>query len=264
MIHIASAHPRGTIIVASAAQPRFFEYSASMERLKVPMGTRYFIERGCDVVTNFNEGLKKAEGEWVWFLGDDHAFDEDCLLKLLDHQVDVVVPIAPIKIAPWGPCVMHGPTDGRIWHENMPLYTWEELSGHGLYALPQGDFIGQAGMVVRKHVLDAIGYPWFKAGQLDPGRMQEDMYFCHELQQRGYTVWVDRDIIFDHWFIMGVTARRHHGQWVPALKTGQSVVVLPDARGIKEINIGNGTPRVTWRVPRSLEEADEAAAREHA
>lgn len=222
-----------------------------MEALKVPQGTRYFIQRGCDVVTNFNDGLKKAEGEWVWFLGDDHSFSEDTLLRLLNHHVDVVVPIAPIKIAPWGPCIMHGPTDGsRVWHENMPLYTWSEVSGPGLMELPQGDFIGQAGMLVRKHVLDDIGYPWFKAGQLDPGRMQEDMTFCRELQQRGYTVWIDQDLVFDHWFITGVTARKHQGQWVPALRSGHTVVVLPDAQGIQQVSQGEGTPRVTWRVPR--------------
>ena len=256
MIHVPSKHAPGTIILASAAQPRYFEFSASMERLKVPQGTRYFIERGCDVTTNFNNGLKKMEGEWVWFLGDDHQFHEDTLMKFLDHQVDVVVPISPCKVAPWAPCVMHGPTDGRIWHENMPLYTWAELSGDGLMALPTGDFIGQAGMLVRKPVLDQIGYPWFKCGQFDPGRLQEDIHFCRTMQQLGYTVWVDRDVIFDHWFIMGVTARKHDGQYVPALKTGNSVVVLPDARGIENLNRGAGESRVKWTVPRDLDEAD--------
>lgn len=254
MIHVPSRHQPGTIILASAAQPRFFEFAASMERLKVPAGTRYFIERGCDVTANFNAGLKKMEGAWAWFLGDDHKFDEETLLRFLDHDVDVVVPISPTKIAPWAPCVMHGPTDGRVWHEDMPLYTWNELSGRGLFELPKGDFIGQAGMLVRKPVLDAVGYPWFKCGQFDPGRLQEDIHFCKTVQDLGYTIWVDQDVIFDHWFIMGVTARRHEGQYVPALQSGKHIVVLPDAKGIKEVSRGEGTPRVTWRVPTSLED----------
>ena len=256
MIHVQSEHAAGTIILASAAQPRFFEYNVSMERLKVPAGTRYLMERGCSVVDNFNNGLKKATGDWVWFLGDDHSFEDDTLLTLLDHRVDVVVPISPTKVAPWAPCVLHGPSDGRVWHPDMPLYGWDELSGEGLMALPTGDFIGQAGMLVKKPVLDQIGYPWFKCGQLDPGRLQEDMFFCRELQQLGYTVWVERDIIFDHWFIMGVTARKHHGAWVPAIKTGDKTVILPDAKGVRELVIGDGTSRVKWHLPHTPEQMD--------
>lgn len=255
MQHIPSVHPKGTIILASAVQPRYYEFTHAMERLKVPAGTKWFHERSCDATSNFNSGLKKVVGDWVWFMGDDHQFHEDTLLKLLDRQVDVVVPISPCKVPPWAPCVLHGPTDGRVWHENMPLYTWDELSGDGLLPLPVGDFIGQAGMLIRKSVLDRLSYPWFEAGQLDSGRMQEDLHFCRKLQQLGITVHIDQDVIFDHWFIMGVTARKHQGQYVPALRIGDSVMVLPDAKGIKEVTIGHGTPRVKWKLPHTMEEA---------
>jgi hypothetical protein len=44
-----------------------------------------------------------------------------------------------------------------------------------------------------------------------------------------FTVWVDQTTIFDHWFPMGVTAKRHNGKWVPALRSGAGTIVLPDA-----------------------------------
>lgn len=237
-----STHPAGTILLASAAQPRYYEYTTSTEGMIAPKGSRYLIERGCSVVDNFNTGVRKATGDWVWFLGDDHSFQPDTLMKLLDRNVDVVVPISPIKVAPFTPCVIHGPSDGRIWHPDMPLYEWSELSGEGLMALPQGDFIGQAGMLVRKHVLDAIGDPWFKCGQLDPGRLQEDMFFCREIQQKGFTVWVDRDIIFNHWFINGVTAVKHKGEYVPAIISGGRTMALPDLKGIRDLNMNLRLP----------------------
>ena len=241
MVHIeGTGHPVGTIIVAAGIQPRYYEFQMALEGLRVPAGTKLHIERSCDITQNFNKGVKKMTGEWVWFLGDDHSFSPDLLLRLLNHGVDVVVPITPCKVAPWMPCVMHGPLDGEtIWHEDMPLYRWDELSGEGLLAFPVGDFIGQAGMLVQKPVLDTLGYPWFKAGQLDRGRLQEDMMFCHELQQLGYTIWIDQDVIFDHYFIVGITARKHEGKWVPALKSGATTMVLPDAVPGK---INRGTP----------------------
>lgn len=249
MIHITDTkHLPGTIILAAGVQPRFYEFQMSLDRVYAPVGTKLCIERSCDITQNFNKGVKKMTGEWAWFLGDDHSFDTKLLMRLLDHNVDVVVPITPCKTAPWMPCVIHGPEPNEeIWHEDMLLYRWDELSGEGLLALPKGDFIGQAGMLVRKSVLDRIGYPWFKAGQLDAGRLQEDMMFCREIQQLGYTVWIDRDIIFDHYFIIGVTARKHEGNYVPALKSGTSVIVLPDAAHIKNLNQGQPSrPPVKW------------------
>ena len=232
MIHITdSPHPPGTIILAAGVQPRFYEFQMSLDALQAPTGTKLSVQRSCDITSNFNNGLKTMTGEWAWFLADDHTFAPEILMHLLDKQVDVVVPITPCKVLPWMPCVMHGPDPGEaIWHEDMLLYDWDELSGEGIMALPKGEFIGQAGMLVRKPVLDKIGYPWFKCGQLDPGRLQEDMKFCHDIQSLGYTIWVDQDIIFDHYFIIGVSARRHNGKWVPALVSGKNVMVLPDAK----------------------------------
>ena len=241
-----TGHPPGTVILASGIQPRYYEFTDSVERLQVPAGTIYNVRRSCDVAFNFNRATRDMKGEWAWYLGDDHQFAPDTLLKFLDYDVDVVVPISPCKVAPFMPCVIHGPTDGRIWDDNMLLYTWEELSGDGLMELPKGDFIGQAGMLVKKHVLDAIGDPWFKTGMLDQGRLQEDIWFCHELQKLGVKIWVDRSTIFDHWFIMGVTARKHEGVYAPALRTGATVMVLPDAKPTYEVNVGVGPGNVRW------------------
>lgn len=246
-----SGHEKGTVIVAAATQPRYYEFSLALDALVTPVDSKLNIIRSCDITQNFNDGIKKMIGDWAWFLGDDHSFEPGLLMHLLNHKVDVVVPITPCKSPPWFPCVMHGLPDGKgggYWDEKMPLYHWDELSGNGLLALPYGDFIGQAGMLVRKHVLDKIGYPWFKAGQIDPGRLQEDLTFCKELQTLGYTVWVDQDIIFDHYYMNCITARRHLGKWAPALKSGQGdVVVLPEAKPEEALTPTYvGKARVKW------------------
>jgi hypothetical protein len=222
-----SGYPAGTIVVAAGIQPRYYEFQLSLEGLGAPAGTKLHIERSCDIAQNFNNGVKKMIGDWVWFLGDDHSFSPALLLHFLKRDVDVVVPITPCKGPPYAPCIMHG-IEGE-WRDDMPLYHWDEVSGQGLLPLPQGDFIGQAGMLVKKHVLDRIGYPWFKCGQIDPGRLQEDLTFCRELQQRGYTVHVDQDVIFDHHVPMRITARRVNGQWIPGVGSGAGtdLVLMP-------------------------------------
>ena len=246
MIHLTdNPYPAGTIIVAAGLQPRFYEFHLSLDSVGAPFGSKLVINRSCDIAQNFNNGIRSMVGEWAWFLGDDHSFSPTILMHLLSHKVDVVVPITPTKGAPWRPCILHGPE----WREDLKVYEWSEVSGNGLMALPQWDFIGQAGMLVRKSVLDKIGYPWFKAGQLDKGRLQEDLTFCRELQTLGYTVWVDQDVIFDHHVPICVTARRHNGVWVPALKsTANNVVVLPMGESaVTELKSDYvGVSRVKW------------------
>ena len=261
MVHLpGSGFPFGSILTAAGTQPRYYEFQMSLEGLHVPAGTKLHIERSCDVTQNFNKGVECMIGEWAWFLGDDHAFRPDFLFHLLKRNVDVVVPITPCKIAPWMPCLMHGPKEGeKIWHEDMLLYDWDELSGEGLMALPKGDFIGQAGMLVKKHVLDKLGgYPWFKCGQLDPGRLQEDLTFCHELQNAGFTVWIDQDVIFDHYFMIGVTAKRHDGKWVPALVSGCNTIVLPEAKPMLRVNTEAppGKSKLKWMALTNKETYD--------
>jgi hypothetical protein len=244
--------PPGTVVVAAATQPRFYEFTQSLEHLIAPEGSKQMIVRSCDITQNFNDGIRKMTGEWVWFVGDDHAFEENILMRLLSHNVDVVVPITPCKSAPWMPCMMHGLGEGfeGEWQTKMPLYHWDELSDGGLFELPKYDFIGQACMLVRKSVLDKIGDPWFKCGQLDPGRLQEDLHFCKQLQELNYTVWVDTDIIFDHYFINCVTARKYQGKWCPALKAlDGSAMVIPSAKPKelelhKQYSVGNA--KIKW------------------
>ena len=223
--HAHTGHAPGTIVLAAGGQPRHQEFLDSLANVLVPEGTTQQIVRSCDVAGNFNKGVRAMTGEWVWFLGDDHEFEPDTLLRLLSRQRDVVVPITPCKWPFSYPFVLHGRPDG-LWHDDLQTYSWAELSDSGLAALPVGDFVGQAGMLVRKPALDAIGDPWFKCGKFSEGRLQEDMWFCHELQQLGYTVWLDRNIIFDHYMQARITARKYLGTWTPALKLDTHTVVL--------------------------------------
>ena len=234
-----TGHPAGTIVVPTGAMPRFWEFSDSLEYLIVPEGTRRVKAMGCDIARNLNIGVRRAIGEWVWFLGDDHLFAPDTLLRLLTHQVDVVVPVTPSKMAPWNPCVFHGP-----WSPGMRQYTRDELSAPGLLKLPDGDLIGQAGMLVRKPVLDEIGDPWFKVGRFDPGQLHEDIGFCKELQERGHAVWVDCDLIFEHLMHFGIRYVKHEGTYVPALRSGSTTVILPPYTAPADVPVPDS--RVQW------------------
>lgn len=221
-----TGHEPGTIVLAAHFAGRYHEFWLSMNNLLVPHGTKLNLAVSCDIAFNFNNGTRArlANGTWVWFMGDDHTFEPDLLLKLLDHGKDVVQPLVPTKVAPFRPCLMHGP-----YRKGMPVYTWDEIPGGGLWALPKTDFTGQAGLLVREPVLTALKDPWFSPGQLEPDRVMEDMYFCKSLHEAGYTIWIDCDQVMGHKADIESKPVRIDGRWVPGIVSGRTHLAIPDA-----------------------------------
>jgi hypothetical protein len=220
MQHITSTHAPGTIVVTASSLARYAEFWLSLEALKVPYGTRLIAARGADIPHQLNEGVRRMTGEWCWFLGDDHTFDEQLLLNLLDRKLDVVLPVVPRRDSPFCPVLMHGPVGPK-----MRRYSWTELPVTGLLQIPVGDSAGQAGALVRKPILDLLGDPWFEGGQLTPGRLMEDMYFIQRLHDLNVPLYVDCDQIMPHIANVTITPQRHGGRWYAGHVTAQGPVL---------------------------------------
>jgi len=205
----------------------------------VPRNTKKVRHSSCFTVANRNTCVEDMEGDWIWFVDDDHSFEPLTLMKLLGHmygpaseQVVVATGLYSSKTSPSWPILWHGPYIGR---QN---YSWEELAP-GTFILPQGDLAGTSGMLIRKRVLDDLGgYPWFKCGQLDRGEVSEDFFFCYEVQKLGFEILVDRDIMLPHLGICKFTARRDpDGVYRPEIEptTGErSDAVTPLEEAIRQ------------------------------
>jgi glycosyltransferase involved in cell wall biosynthesis len=203
-----TGHAPGTVIIPAASLARYAEFWISVESLVVPYGTKLISVRGADIPYQLNESIRNMSGEWIFILGDDHTFDPDLLLKLLDRQADVVIPIVPRRDPPFVPVLMHGPIA-----PHMARYNWSELPISGTFQLPKWDSAGQAGAVIRKSVLDKLGDPWFEGGKLTPGRLMEDMYFIQRLHELDIPITIDCDQVMTHIANITVKPFRHEGRW---------------------------------------------------
>jgi hypothetical protein len=227
-----SNFPSGTIGLATGLLPRYWEFTDALDSLEVPEGTILYRRSSCDIAKNLNDCIHSMRGEWIFLLDDDHSFRPDILMRLLahayqpnGHAVDIVLPITTTKMIPLHPLIFHGPWNpsyGPLDSRSlMACYEWREVSAPGLFALPKGDVAGKSGMLIKKFVLDELGYPWFKCGQGDPGILHEDFTLCKELQERGHTIWVDGDIVLDHIHYCVFRAKRDaHGEYHPAIRSG--------------------------------------------
>lgn len=181
------SHPPGTIIVPTNGFVRHVQFVADLFALDKPDGTHIKFTVSSLVTQNLNNALRDMVGEWAWFQADDHTFSPDLLTKLLDHELDAVAPLVVRSSAPnqyvFGNEieVTDEPT-GRKYpaYETLPEFPSEPFTA---------EIVGSAGMLVRKHVLDAIGDPWFES--TDGLYLNEDIVFSQRIRAAGFQITVD-------------------------------------------------------------------------
>jgi hypothetical protein len=179
----------GTVGLVSQPLARYTDFWLSFQALVRPASTKFVFRQGMDVTGNYNGLVEDMSGDWLWIMGDDHTFAPDILLNLLAHDVDVVVPLCLKKDAPFDPVVYEGQEereDGLIYHHVARLPESGMVEVHAA---------GSAGMLIRKHVLDAIDRPVFVT---EKGMQNEDLVFCRRVREAGFRIFCDVDQRMGH------------------------------------------------------------------
>lgn len=213
----------GTICVASGDLARYSRFCNSMMQVEAPPDTRTAWACGLNVAANFNHCIRNMTGEWVWIMGDDHVFAPDTLMRLLAHDVDVVVPVVIRRQPPFIPVLFkQRPPNSVSPMGTFPYIKWSELPQHGLIGPEQGLHVaGSAGMLIRKRVLDQIGDPWFEVGQCGREVINEDAHFCEKLATLGIPLYADLDTWMGHVTPMTIwPSRSANGAWTTAIDMG--------------------------------------------
>lgn len=219
-------HPPGTIIIAGGEFLRFGGFVNSLLDLHRPPGTVTYIKQTVSIVENLNDCIRQMKGEWVHIQADDHIFDNQLLLNLLERDVDVVVPLIIRRSPPYTPLVFKDYAQGKGW---MP-FGFDELPTEGLLEV---EAAGSGGAVIRKHVLDAIGEPWFQYEAGD--KLNEDLYFFRRVREAGFKIYCDVEQVMGHRGMFTIWPYRENGHWGLGLNMGTSsagkqntLVVYPD------------------------------------
>lgn len=232
-----SPHGPGVVGLSCGESARYVEFYACWAGVLVPPGSvqRYGI--GYSTAANSNELIcqMRPRDEWVWIMDDDHAFEPDVLMRLLDRRVPVVVPFYMQRKPPFWPVLysVRNP-DGSCQH-----VTFEELAGKtGLYPIVSA---GKGGVLIRREVIAKLAgaecvcpydyegedakkkrthqpecvWPkttWFE----HRGPIGEDHVFFHEVLQAGFPLWADLDVPLEHITPFKVRPHREDdGTWCP-------------------------------------------------
>jgi len=195
------------------------DFAVALMHHQTPPGAKLIWTKSVDIVGNMNSMVRKMEGDWLWVLGTDHVMDFDLLPRLLEHDVDVVVPLCLKRSPPYDPVVYsHQNEDG-----DYVGYT--DLPETGLVPIHAA---GSAGMLIRRHVLDALEDPVFESH----GGLNEDLTFCAKVRDAGFGIWCDVDAKLGHIGSLSVWPVFRGEEWAIDLNLGNTIV-MPMRRFVK-------------------------------
>lgn len=170
--------------------------------MNAPQGTQVLQQAGLHITKQCNDFVRavlRSDADWLFIMGDDHTFHPLILTRLLARNVDVVVPNCLTRSAPFYP-VQYDKENEDGLHG-----TCDDLPppGTGLHEIHAA---GSAGMLVRRHVLEALPEdPFNTSGALQ----NEDLEFCRRIREAGFKIHVDVDEILGHIGTMRVEPRWH-------------------------------------------------------
>ena len=186
----------GTIGVLSMELSRYANFNAALSALHKPEGTKTLWTAGMSanhltgkpVIDKTNWLCANTIGDWIWILGDDHDFGETALLDLLAHDADIVVPVNISRKMPFDPLVFDKDGKRQDWSVFGANQGLMELDGA----------CGNAGMLIKRHVLEKIPQPWFEWAPKGSPYHGSDLAFCWKARQAGFKVHIDTETVFGH------------------------------------------------------------------
>ena len=216
----------GLVGVIAQDTGRFTQFASSLTGLILPGKSRITWQIGHSVASNCNALCQQTlEGayDWLWLLGDDHAFVPDLLTRLLETDADVAFPLCYTRIPPYRPVVFSENREGL--RRPLSLDSLGEQRDVGIHSG------GSAGVLIRRHVLEGLEEPWFQAGTQEAGgrmEMGEDLYFCDRAREAGFSLKVNLNCLLGHMTTAVVWPLRQPDGWTCGLSlSGGLQVSLP-------------------------------------
>jgi len=225
--------PPGLIGVASSTMGRYREFDITLHSVKKPPASFVRYELSLDIAYNFSNMCRKVlenkDYHWLWILGDDHILEKDILLRLLGRNVDIVAPLCLQRVDPFLPVIYEFRKE--VDKSNIPPNCYWQVNHDWLRdkkGLVEVDACGNAGMLIRRNVIEKIAEDWFRTGWQSSERSGSDLYFCKKAMEAGFKIHVDMDNPIGHIAHMGI--------WPMRKPDGECSVAIRTASDIPDIN----------------------------
>lgn len=136
--------------------------------------------QGNEIAYQRNEVLRHREGDWVLFVDADCIPSFGALDMLLAHDLPLVSGTVLERTAPFAVCAVKSLEPYTRWRaEDLP---------RAVFPVPA---VGTGCLLLREAVIQAVGDPWFRCGQIHPELLSEDFDFSLRASECGFPPYLD-------------------------------------------------------------------------
>jgi hypothetical protein len=173
-----------------------------------------------------------TDGDAMWLLNDDQVYPQDTLQKLINADKDIVIPLCLQRNMPFRP-IMYDRDDGDTKGLH---FRYLNDSDRGLIPIVRS---GGGGMLIKRYVLEAMSDPWWEykttypEGTI-PNQSSEDINFCRQALDLGFTLWCDTDAPTGHVTNFTIWPTRNNGKWVTDIERAGYHIMIPAAQEVKK------------------------------
>ena len=158
----------------------------------------------------------ESDCDYFFTINDDEHLPPDALDRLLAHDKDIVIPLGLRWDRTKGPMpcvgVREGGVDvaielarnfddpGDITATEMAVRYVQPTTGYK--GLRRCDRVGNSGILIKRHVMEAVPLGTFRVDMSEDRltvNATEDYVLCDAMRAMGYEIWVDCDLILDHY-----------------------------------------------------------------
>lgn len=155
----------------------------------------------------------------VLFLDDDMAFAPDTLMRLLEHDLDVVSSFYLNRSYPHTPVVFDYDFERKYKTHLM------KDNENGLIEV---EAVGFGTLLCKIEIFEKLEKPYVREGQIFPDRRSEDVAFCLRLRKEGIKIHCDLDIPVGHIGTSVFWPNNIDGKWHTAVDTnGNELFNIP-------------------------------------
>jgi len=140
------------------------------------------------------EWALKTEVDYMLMIDDDMICPTDMFEKLYKHNVDVVAPLAFMRIPPHYP-VIYKTEEGYDPLAHLEYYTTQTVKNYPKDKLIECDAVGFGAVLINMNVVKKMKKPWF----MSTTSSGEDLWFCHKARKEaGARIFMDTSIKLGH------------------------------------------------------------------
>lgn len=182
-----------------------------------------------------SEWALKCGADYMLMIDDDMMCPIDLFERLVRHDVDIVAPLAFMRLSPHKP-VIYRIEQGYDHLEHSEYYIPTVVENYPKNTLVECDGVGFGAALIKTSILPKLVKPWF----MSTTGHGEDLLFCKKAKKAGFRVFMDTSVKLGHLGIPPIIneedferesnnaeLRKTHGDWQrndPELNCGKRAV----------------------------------------